>query len=257
MQLIERIRERLTEAGLVRYMVSPGGRATIDITHHLVSKRFALTWLLRELGVEGVELRGEPMGTNAVYFGDEVVLHGNDLPVADIPGILVFAVNELRERVPFRSNVVIPTEFTSRTGPEATEAVLKDLMAYTEQLRSEEDIGTRVWRGMATVAMWKEDRMRRTLKERCAYLMGEAVSTEPLSAKATFRRLEAAAAALTALTRRGDGLDELADSIIATVNRIGAVSAVVQEQQFESVRPQGFWRQVSKPTQADPAAAKS
>eukprot|EP00971_Amphidinium_carterae_P013644 268951-Amphidinium_carterae.1 len=67
------------------------------------------------------------MGVNAIYFGDEVVLNGNDLPVADVAGVTVFAVNELRSRVPFRTNIHLPTEFSEATGPESTKAVM-DIM---------------------------------------------------------------------------------------------------------------------------------
>ena len=38
----------------------------------------------------------------------QVVMHGNDLCVADIPGILVFAVNHRRERVPLNAQIMIP-----------------------------------------------------------------------------------------------------------------------------------------------------
>merc|ERR1712232_1231469 len=48
-QLILRIRQRMRQAGLARYMVNAGGRCTIDICHHLVNKRSALLWLLRHL----------------------------------------------------------------------------------------------------------------------------------------------------------------------------------------------------------------
>ena len=48
------------------------------------------------LGLAGIGAEQEELGTNTIYFGDEVVMHGNDLCVADIPGILVFAVNHRR-----------------------------------------------------------------------------------------------------------------------------------------------------------------
>mmetsp|Transcript_81986 Transcript_81986/g.198721 ORF Transcript_81986/g.198721 Transcript_81986/m.198721 type:complete len:561 (+) Transcript_81986:80-1762(+) len=239
MQLIRRIQKRLREVGLVRFIVSPGGRASIDICHHLVSKRTALAWLLQHLGLEGVEQLGEPMGTNAIYFGDEVVLNGNDLPVAEIPGVLVFAVNELMGRVPFRNNIEVPMEFTQKTGPEATQAVLESLADYAEK-KSDEAVEldqAQAWQSV--VATWKAQRLQRRLDELCAQVCGR--STPPVScAEPTFRRLEAAVAALTALARRGEGLDQFADSIIAYVNNIGRVSTQVMEQQFESVHAQGL-----------------
>lgn len=235
MRLVAIIRERMQRMGLVRYIVNPGGRSTIDISHHLVNKRSALVWLLRQLGAEGVEQLGEPLGVNAVYFGDEVILHGNDLAVAEVPGVLVFAVNELRQRVPFRTNVELPTETTALLGPEATQAVLEDLVQFVEvRLQSSEPDGRSV------IAAWKERRLMQRLKRKSQQLLGE-MPPEP-RLKVTYRRREAAAAVLTALTRRGEGLDDFADTVIDLVNNIGMLGAVVREQQFEAVHPQGLCR---------------
>ena len=44
-------------------------------------------------------------------------MYGNDLCVADIPGVLVFAVNHRRERVPLNAQIMIPS--TRLMGPEA------------------------------------------------------------------------------------------------------------------------------------------
>ena len=47
----------MDESGLVRYVVSPGGRGTIDINHHLVNKGDAVLWLLRHLGAEAFRVK--------------------------------------------------------------------------------------------------------------------------------------------------------------------------------------------------------
>jgi hypothetical protein len=62
----------------------------------------------------------------------QVVMHGNDLCVADIPGILVFAVNHRRERVPLNAQIMIP--HTLLQGPEATDAILRQLHLLTADL---------------------------------------------------------------------------------------------------------------------------
>ena len=62
----------------------------------------------------------------------QVVMHGNDLCVADIPGILVFAVNHRRERVPLNAHIMIP--HTLLQGPEATDAILRQLHLLTADL---------------------------------------------------------------------------------------------------------------------------
>lgn len=243
MCVIERIKSQMRHRGLVRYIVQPGGRATIDISHHLVNKRSALIWLLRRLGAEGVEQMGEPLGANAIYFGDEVVLNGNDLVVADVPGVLVFAVNELAHRVPFKNNVELPTEFTLETGPEATKAVLDSFIGYVEEaLRKEAEL----WDGKSAVAAWKEMRLRRRLEKKSAALMG--LSALGPFEKLTYRRLEAAAACLTALTRQGEGLDDLADTVIDLVNNIGMLGATVRDHQFQSVHAQGFCNRAVRDT---------
>jgi len=238
MVLIKRIEGRMRQAGLIRYIVSPGGRQTIDVTHHLVNKRSALTWLLRRLEAEGVEQLGEPLGMNAVYFGDEVVLHGNDLTVAEVPGVLVFAVNELSHRVPFRTNVELPFEFTQETGPEATQAVLTSLAEFAEEMLGCLGKGRPLQPGQAVVAAWKELRLRRRLEIKCAQLLLREPPEPPTML--TYRRLGAAAATLTALTRCGECLDDFADKVIEHVNDIGMIGAHVRERQFETTKAQGF-----------------
>ena len=48
-------------------------------------------------------------------------MYGNDLCVADIPGVLVFAVNHRRERVPLNAQIMIPhTRLQVRPTPTLT-----------------------------------------------------------------------------------------------------------------------------------------
>ena len=48
-------------------------------------------------------------------------MYGNDLCVADIPGVLVFAVNHRRERVPLNAQIMIPhTRLQVRPTPTPT-----------------------------------------------------------------------------------------------------------------------------------------
>ena len=70
------------------------------------------------------------MGTNVIYFGDEVVMHGNDLCVADIPGILVFAVNHRRDRVPLNAHIMIPSTLLQARQPHPTHAARPQSLSF-------------------------------------------------------------------------------------------------------------------------------
>merc|ERR1712039_457429 len=136
----------------------------------LVNKSSAITWLLRHLGTEGVAQVGEPLGANTVFFGDEVVLNGNDLITAEIPGILTFAVNELTERVPFRTNIEVPTDLTMLKGPEATQAVLDNIVSYVED--QIEKLGKEPWSESSALAAWKTRRLQERLQKHCNLMLG-------------------------------------------------------------------------------------
>ena len=90
--------------------VTPGGRGTIDIARLGTNKKKAMEFLVDSLGVQGYEEDGEEFGTNVLYFGDEVVLSGNDFPVTEIPGVLVFAVGQ-GERSPLTPGVRVPFHY--------------------------------------------------------------------------------------------------------------------------------------------------
>jgi hypothetical protein len=71
---------------------------------------YALQFIIDRLKVQGSARLGEKIGTNTIYFGDEVIVGGgNDYPVTKIPGLLVFAVNPDRDLVPISSDVFIPS----------------------------------------------------------------------------------------------------------------------------------------------------
>ncbi|CAK0896448.1 unnamed protein product, partial [Prorocentrum cordatum] len=186
---------------------------------------------MRHLGLEGVDQLGEPMGVNTVYFGDEVVMHGNDLPVAEIPGIQVFAVNDMVSKVPFRTNIELPTAFSNFTGPEGTQAVLEHIADYAEGCFETGE--AEPWPGESAILCWKKSRLQSRLQQRCQMLSSSS-KAEPDS-KITYRRLEAAVAALTALTRQGAGLDDFAQEVIDIADNIGRVAMQVKEKEFEDV----------------------
>jgi hydroxymethylpyrimidine pyrophosphatase-like HAD family hydrolase len=124
-RIIGVLQTRLDRSGLGQYRVRPGGRSSIDITLERLDKAYALEFLIDRLNLQGLASRGQELGSNAIYFGDEVIVGGgNDYPVTRIPGLLVFAVNPDRELVPFLSDVFVPS--TILEGPAATADVLID-----------------------------------------------------------------------------------------------------------------------------------
>ena len=91
------IQESLDREGLGKYGAGPGGRTSIDITLEQLGKASALQFLIDHLRLGGSRRRGQPFGSNAIYFGDEVMVGGgNGYPVTRIPGLMVFAVNPTR-----------------------------------------------------------------------------------------------------------------------------------------------------------------
>jgi hypothetical protein len=122
-KLTETIQEELDKQGLGRYVARPGGRSSIDVTPEKLDKAYALEFLIDHLNLQGQVRRGQKLGSNTVYFGDEVIVGGgNDYPVTRIPGLLVFAVNADRDLVPFLSHIFVPSAILE--GPDATAEVL-------------------------------------------------------------------------------------------------------------------------------------
>jgi hypothetical protein len=123
-KLIQRIQTRLDQSGLGHYVARPGGRSSIDVTLRKVNKAYALEFLIDRLNLQGVLEQRQQFGSNAIYFGDEVIVGGgNDYPVTRIPGLLIFAVNSDKDLVPFLSRIFVPSAILE--GPDATADVLR------------------------------------------------------------------------------------------------------------------------------------
>ena len=112
------IQRKLDAAGLGHLLIArPGGRTSIDITRRSVDKATALKEIITRLQTDG---------TQALFFGDEIVADGgNDWPVTDIPGLTIFAVNDIDHPAPFLPSVLVPSALL--TGPHATAKVLQQL----------------------------------------------------------------------------------------------------------------------------------
>jgi len=138
------IQKRFDTRGLSHFVARPGGTSSIDVTLERLDKAYALQFIIDRLNIQGSARLGEKVGTNTIYFGDEVIVGGgNDYPVTKIPGLLVFAVNPDRNLVPINSGVFIPS--TIRGGPRATAGVLEELncCASDLQLQFNPDKGTK------------------------------------------------------------------------------------------------------------------
>jgi hydroxymethylpyrimidine pyrophosphatase-like HAD family hydrolase len=130
------IQADLDRHGLGHYVARPGGRSTIDVTAAKLDKAYALEYLIDHLNLQGLARHGQRLGSNAIYFGDEVIVGGgNDYPVTRIPGLLVFAVNADRELVPMLSHVFVPSAIFE--GPDATAQVLRLYNACAEKLQTD------------------------------------------------------------------------------------------------------------------------
>jgi hydroxymethylpyrimidine pyrophosphatase-like HAD family hydrolase len=132
--LAKKIQQELDRRGFDHFIARPGGRSSIDVTLEKLDKAYALQFIIDRLNVQGSWRLGEKIGTNTIYFGDEVIVGGgNDYPVTRIPGLLVFAVNPDRNLVPFLSRVFVPS--TILGGPSATAEVLEDLNRCSTELQ--------------------------------------------------------------------------------------------------------------------------
>ncbi len=132
--LTKRIQEKLDSRGFHHLIARPGGRSSIDVTLDKLDKAYALQFIIDRLNVQGSSRLGEKIGTNTIYFGDEVIAGGgNDYPVTRIPGLLVFAVNPGRGLVPYLSRIFVPSNILG--GPSATAEVLEELNRCAEELQ--------------------------------------------------------------------------------------------------------------------------
>ena len=122
-RLAEAIQAKLDDHGLDHYTARPGDRSSIDVTPAKLDKAYALEFLVDRLNLQGFTRHGRKLGSNTIYFGDEVIVGGgNDYPVTRIPGLLVFAVNADKDFVPFLSQDFVPS------------AILEGLFATAEVL---------------------------------------------------------------------------------------------------------------------------
>jgi len=124
--LVNKIQHQLDKIGLVHYVARPGGNTSIDVTLAKLDKAYALEFIIDRLNLQGQERFGERLGSNTIYFGDEVIVGGgNDYPVTRIPGLLTFAVNLDNKTIPVLSHVLVPSLITHEVG--ATLEALKKL----------------------------------------------------------------------------------------------------------------------------------
>ena len=124
--IVKKIQDQLDKNGLVHYVARPGGNTSIDVTLAKLDKAYALEFIIDRLNLQGQERFGERLGSNTIYFGDEVIVGGgNDYPVTRIPGLLTFAVNLDNKTIPVLSHVLVPSLITHEVG--ATLEALKKL----------------------------------------------------------------------------------------------------------------------------------
>ena len=135
-QVVRTIQAQLDAAGLGHYVARPGGRASIDVTLARLDKAYALDFLIDHLRLQGNIHHGQQLGSNTIYFGDEVMVGGgNDYSITRIPGLLVFAVNRDRGLIPFLRDVFVPSAIFE--GPEATSDVLTHFNQCARRLMRE------------------------------------------------------------------------------------------------------------------------
>jgi hypothetical protein len=107
-----------------------------------LDKAYAMEFLIDHLNLQGHARNGQRFGSNAVYFGDEVIVGGgNDYPVTRIQGLLVFAVNPEKALIPFLTQVFVPSSILE--GPEATADVLGELNKLARTSLAERAAGGR------------------------------------------------------------------------------------------------------------------
>jgi hydroxymethylpyrimidine pyrophosphatase-like HAD family hydrolase len=134
-RFLERVQAKLDACGLGYYVARPGGRSSVDVTKAKLDKEYGLRFLIDLLNVQGQERQGRKLGSNTIYFGDEVIVGGgNDYPVTRIPGVLVFAVNSDRALVPLLSDVFVPSAVLD--GPDATAQILTQFNNCAQRLIS-------------------------------------------------------------------------------------------------------------------------
>jgi hypothetical protein len=116
---------QLAESVRRAYRFEPGGQFSIDINHLEVAKHNGTMHFRQEHGLSLL-----------LYFGDSVYRQedhiGNDLPVVNDPGAIVFAVNQNQEEVPQHERIV-----KAGIGPDATRAWFSWLLVTSVKARFE------------------------------------------------------------------------------------------------------------------------
>lgn len=230
-ELISAVQSSLLSAGLAQYVATAGGRSSVDVMKQGITKKYALSFLIEVLGVSGIAAEGEEVGTNVIYFGDEVVMHGNDLCVADIPGILVFAVNHRRDRVPLNAQIMIPS--VQLQGPEATDAILRQLHQLTADLLAQYEEWMRAGTPglprpahVTAIRAFKEQLLSKRVISKAQQLVANVDATCP-------SKLFVASTMLSALARPGRESAELARQVQQLVDMAGEISLRVKESEFD------------------------
>lgn len=226
-ELINRIHRKFDEMGLTNYIASPGGNTSIDITKSRLDKSYAISFLIDFLGIEGNKRKREKYGSNVIYLGDEVISGGgNDFPVTKIDGVLVLAVNEIPEYVPFKSRVIIPNNLT---GPKASARVLSEM---NNIIQAEIDIWSKTelidqFPQKNAIQLFKEDWFFRKIKEKIEEIFKEKTSTEDIQVLYT----------LISLISRNDASAQKLSNIL--VNEIDEIMEALDENEYERLNGLG------------------
>lgn len=166
--LILDIQKALDQRGLGYYVARPGGRSSIDVTLEKLDKAYAVEFLIDRLNLQGQTRKGQKLGYNSIYFGDEVIAGGgNDYPVTRIPGLLVMAVNPDKKLIPYLSHVFVPSAILE--GVDATAKVVSEFNSHATQLLMKFDRGEMKKKGVtwktALEALKEEIFSRRVLEK--------------------------------------------------------------------------------------------
>ena len=135
-KIVGEIQKELDKRALWKYTAKQGGFSSIDITMEKLDKAYAVEFLIDKLNIKGIERLSGRLGSNTLYFGDEVIVGGgNDYPVTRIPGLLVFAVNTEQHLIPVLSGVIAADYLF--TGSSATCKIMDEFNMNTIYLLEE------------------------------------------------------------------------------------------------------------------------
>ncbi len=168
-EVIAFIQDALRRSGLDLYVARGGGRGSIDVTLSRLNKAYALEFLIDRLRLQGKEHRGQQLGSNAIYFGDEVIVgSGNDYPVTRIPGLMTFAVNPDKSLVPFLMPILVAS--TIFHGQDATADVVSHFNSCARRLQAQCADGRAASR--TPIELLKEEIFAKRIEEKIAHLKG-------------------------------------------------------------------------------------